>query len=105
MRYQLDVTVGDYKFEFHEWDYGTRGELNTRMPMKDLSEYAIKKLCKKIPGLISISSKHQFTFIVERGNHLFPWEEIIDPLIQFLYDKNKPREKSVNEIENKAPVL
>jgi hypothetical protein len=75
------------------------------MQIKVLSEHLIKKLCKQIPGLISIRYEHQFTLVVERGNHLFPWKEIIKPLIQFLYDKNKPREELVNEVEDKSPVL
>jgi hypothetical protein len=105
------MSLGSFKFKFHEYsplnkEEQDKGELNTTMCLylpTDPAIYSVtKKIGKAIRGIVSIEYVHKHRLIIQRGNDMFPWENLVEPLILFLY-QNNPTVEAVEEIES-APA-
>lgn len=88
MPYKFDAEINGKRFIFHQYNVPDKGELNTTLCLWTSNDPAIfdvtKRIGKTIPGIVSIAYKHKYRLEIERGNDLFPWEELIEPLILFL---------------------
>ena len=88
MTYKFETEINGKIFKFHKDNVPDKGELNTTLSLWTSNDPAIfdvtDRIGKEIPGIVSIAYKHKYRLEIERGNDLFPWEKLIEPLILFL---------------------
>lgn len=109
MAYTFKTEISGFIFEFNEYgplnrEEQDKGELKTTMGLwspDSLARHDVtRRIGEQIPGIASIEYKHKYLLVIERGNDLFPWEKLIEPLIYFLYQEKHPTVEAVDEIES-----